>query len=779
MAYWLCDKRRRQKSTPVMRFDPRFWTVNFPRPMMASVVTTGPESLRANAVFYKTDDLAGLIWDSEDKWDHPLLAYETDRDYRRLTVSFRWQSQGIMPLDAINGPTLTISGRDAAGQPKSWYVRLWNYAVGAPDDAQITLKFSDLDGGFLLPGEADPVYAGDIDQMFISLVPPGYTDLPGNLPAPADGWVELSEIRCDGAGVMLDTGDVMLPEHELKMATGYDDAYNQTPERLVRTIHALGYRDVINHYVGMSHYFRLEPVGAPETGEGHYVSLTGGALNVPCREWHRSFATQAKSLGFDIIFSLSYELFDAHCWNDWKQRAANGDPALTGWVPPSTLLSPANSGAMGYLQAVAQAFVFILKEAGLPVKFQIGEPWWWIMPDGRICLYDVAATDSFGGLSVSITDIKGPKTAAQNAMLDRAGELLAASTASVVAAAKDAAGTAGAETMLLVYLPTVLDPLAPEAKRANVPLDWATPAFDVLQLEDYDWVTSGNHGATRRAAPLMEQRLGYPVAQQHYFAGFVLRPEDKAQWREIEFAAAQSRTRGTAQTYVWALPQVARDGFTHFQIGPEENEVQEFDDIVFPIEIGREAMVTAEFSTNVVTTLSGHERRNSGWSDARLAYDVGPGVRSEAELGVLLDFFRARRGAAVGFRFTDPFDFSSNGMVGSTAMLDQQIGIGDGLRTSFPLVKNYGVLEQVRRITRPKPGSVSVAINNVAATGWALLDDGVVDFDTPPPPGSTVTAGYLFDVPVRFAQDRLEISRATFGAGEIPSVPLVEIRQAG
>ncbi len=773
MAYWLCDKRRRQRSSPVMRFDPRFWTVNFPRPMMASVVTTGPESLRADAVFYKTDDLAGLIWESEDKWDHPLLAYQTNRDYRRLTVSFRWRSQGIMPLDAINGPTLTISGRNAAGQAKSWYVRLWNYAIGTPEDAQVTLKFSELYGGFLLPGEADPVYAGDIDQMFISLVPPGYTGLPGNLAAPADGWAELSEIRCDGEGVMLDTGDVMLPEHDLKMATGYDDAYNQTPARLVRQIHALGYRDCINHYVGMSHYFRLEPAG-----EGHYVSLTGGALNGPCREWHRSFANEAKKLGFEVIFSLSYELFDAHCWNDWKQRAENGDPALTGWAPPSTLLSPANAGAMGYLRSVARAFVFILKAAGLPVKFQIGEPWWWIMPDHRICLYDAAATAAFGALSVSVPDIRGAKTAAQNAMLDKAGELLAASTASVFAAVADEAGPAGAETLLLVYLPTVLDPLAPEAKRANVPLDWAAPAFDVLQLEDYDWVTSGNHGATIRAVPLMTARLGYPVNEQHYFAGFVLRPEDKAQWHDIEFAAAESQKRGTAQTYVWALPQVARDGFTHFRIGQEDSDVQAFEDVIFPLEIGREATVTAEFSTNVVTTLSGHERRNSSWSDARLGYDVGPGVRSENELSVLLDFFRARRGPAIGFRFADPFDFSSHGMIGAPSMLDQILGIGDGLRTSFTLVKNYGDADQVRRITRPRPQSVVIAVNGAVVTGWTLDALGIVAFETAPESGGVVTAGFHFDVPVRFAEDRIEVSRATFGAGDIPSVPLVEIREA-
>ena len=776
MPYWLCDTRRGQVSVPVMRFDPRFWTLNFPRPMMASVVTTGPESLRVDAVFYRSDDLAGLIWDSEDRWDHPLLAYETNRDYRRLTLKFRWRSGGIMPLDAVNGPTLTIEGRDAAGQPKSWYVRLWNYAVGTPEDAVITLPFSTLEGGFLLPDEADPVHAADIDRMFISLVPPAYTGLPGDFAAGVEGWVELSDIRCDGEGVMLDTGDVMLPEHELKMATGYDDAYNQTPARLLRQIEGLGYRGTINHYVGMSHYFWLEPIGG-----GHYVSLTGGALNTPCRAWHRDFAQRAKAAGYDLIFSLSYELFDAHCWNDWKQRAANGDPALTGWSPPSTLLSPAHTGAMAYLQAVGRAFGFILKEAGLPVKFQVGEPWWWIMPDYRICLYDTAATAAFGALSVPIADIRGPKTAAQNAMLDRAGELLAASTTALVAAVRDEAGTAPFESLLLVYLPTVLDPNAPEAKRANVPLGWAKPAFDVLQLEDYDWVTSGNHGATDRAMPLMLSRLGYPIAEQHYFAGFVLRGEDRAQWRDIAFAADAARARGTAQTYVWALPQVARDGFTWFRIGHEsEDAMQAFDDVTFPIAIGQEAEVTAEFSTNVVSLLSGHERRNSDWADARLGYDVAPGVRSEQELSTLIAFFRARRGAAIGFRFGDPFDDSSNGATGEPAATDQLLGTGDGVRTQFVLVKHYGsgASAQQRRITRPRAGTALVAVNGVAATGWTLADKGTVIFENAPATGATVTAGFRFDVPVRFAEDRLNASRASFAAGDMPSVPLIEIKEA-
>jgi uncharacterized protein (TIGR02217 family) len=776
MPYWLCEQRRGQDSVPLMRFDPRFWTLNFPRPMMASVVTTGPESLRVDAVFYRSDDLAGLIWDSEDVWDHPLLAYETNRDYRRLTVRFRWQSSGVLPLDVINGPTLTIEGRDASGEPKNWYVRLWNYAQGTPEDAIITLPFSTLQGGFLLPGEGDPVFAGDIDRVFISIAPSGYSALPGDFAAGVEGWVELSEIRCDGAGVMLETGDVTLPEHGLRMAIGYDDSYNQTPARLLRQIRALGYRGSINHYVGMSHYYRLEALGG-----GHYVSQSGGALNTPCRAWHLEFANGAKAMGYDLIFSLSYELFDANCWNDWKQRAENGDPALTGWVPPSTLLSPAHGGAMAYLQAVARAFAYIQKLAGLPVKFQIGEPWWWITPDHRICLYDPAATASFGALSVSIPDIRGSKTLAQNIMLDRAGEMLAASTAALAAAVGDEAGTTPFTSHLLVYLPTVLDPLAPEAKRANVPPGWSAPAFDVLQLEDYDWVTSGNHGATAQAVPMMSVRLGYPVTQQHYFSGFVLHPADKAQWREIAFAADAATARGTAETFIWALPQVARDGFTHFEIGQEEDDdMRAFDDVIFPIEIGARAEVSAAFSTQVITTLSGHERRNVGWADARLSFDVAPGVRSEAELHTLIAFFRARMGPAIGFRFGDPLDYSSNALAGTPMATDQRLGAGDGLKTEFPLIKQYGAAPHVqeRRITRPVAGSVIVAVNGNAVSDWSLVDRGIVRFDTAPPTGAIITSGFLFDVPVRFAEDRLDVGRATFAAGDIASVMLVEIREA-
>ncbi|MCW6536650.1 DUF2460 domain-containing protein [Sphingomonas lycopersici] len=755
MGYWLSRERRHQAAGVIQRFDARFWTVNFPRPMMAAVTTIAPDALRVDCVFYRADDLAGLIWEAEDRWDHPLLRYETARDFRDCRLSFRWRSGGVRALDAVNGPVLTIEGRDRNGDPRTWYVRLWNYAEGMPEDALISIDFASVVGGFMLPAEADTVWAGDVDRMFVSLVPRDYSGADALLAAPAEGWAEMSAIRCEGAGAVIAIGDVIVPEHGIGIAGGYDDSYNLTPARLLRNALQLGYRGAIVHYVGMSHYFRLEA-----NSGGLYVSLAGGALNAACAAWHRDCAARARELGYDIIWSLSYELFDRHCWGDWKQRAADGAPALTGWSPPSTLLSPTHAGAMNYLQAVARAFVAIGVEAGLAAHFQVGKPWWWVMPDGRPCLYDASAVAAFA--PVPIATIAGAKSPAEIATLDTAGAALAASTAVLVAAARAVA--ADCRTYLLAYLPTVLVAAAPEAKRVNLPIGWASPAFDVLQLEDYDWVTAGDTASSRAGATAAAARLGYPPGRQDYFAGFVRDAADATpHWRQIAAAADAARRRGVARAYFWALPQVMRDGLVHWD---EEEPVIAFDDVLFPLALGREAEVAPEFSTTIVASAGGRETRNVAWAGARTRYDAGPGVRSEQDIRVRLDFFRARMGPARGFRLRDPFDADA---------ADVAIGTGDGATRRFALVKHYGAT--VRRITRPVAGSVAVRLGGVATAGFALEQGGHVVFDAAPASGVTITASFAFDVPVRFAEDRLSVTRATFLAGAAPSVPLIEIRE--
>ena len=751
-GFHLHAARGEQATGLVSRFDPVFWTVNFPRPMMAAVTTTAPDALRVDAVFYRRDDLAGVIWDSADAHDHPLLRYETRRDYRDCRLSFRWRSAGVLPLDAVNGPVLTIEGRDASGAPRSWFVRLWNYAQGTPEDAAVAIDFARVDGGFLLPGERDPVWAGDVDRMFVSLVAQGYDASGGALPAAVEGWVELTQIACEGPGSVIEIGDVVVPEHGLRVCSGYDDSYHLTPERLLRGALQLGYRGAITHYVGMSHYFRLS---------GGTVTLAGGALNVACAAWHADFALRARMLGYEVIWSLSYELFDAHAPQGWKQRAADGSPALTGWVPPSTLLSPACGEAMAYLHAVARAFVDLGVAGGLAPKFQVGEPWWWTMPDGRPCLYDAGAVSALS--PVAVPSVRGALDAAQCGTLDRAGALLAASTAALVAAVR--ARHPACETYLLAYLPTVLDRAAPEVRRMNMPIGWASPAFDVLQLEDYDWVTAGDTASSAAGAAAAVARLGYPPARQEYLSGFVLRPQERAQWRHIVAAADAARGRGVRAAYLWALPQVLRDGLIVCRI--EEEDMQAFDDVAFPLALGREAEVSPSFATDVVEGAGGYEMRSARWDGARTRYDVGPGVRSEADVAALLDFFRARRGPARAFRLRDPFDHAG---------ADMAIGTGDGARRAFALVKRYGNAE--RRITRPVAGSVSVQVDGRETQAFSVGDGGMVTLDQAPAAGAVVTASFAFDVAVRFAEDRLSVSRATYLAGEAASVPLVEVREA-
>ncbi len=776
MQHWLAGKADQVRQQWVKRFDPRFWTVDFPRPMMAAVMTAGSDGLVVEAEFLRRADLAGLIWEAEDRWSHPLLALATARDFRGTRLAFRWrQTGGALPLDAVNGPVLTIEGRDAAGSPRSWYVRLWNYAEGSGTDADIALDFDALDAGFNLADGAERVWAGDIDRMFISLVAEGFDGTDAPLQAPVAARLELSEIQAEGPGSMLRVGDAFVPPHGLRMCSGYDDSYNQTPERLIEAMLALGYRETLVHYVGMSHFPGLRWDAAAEA----YLAQADEPLCGPARAWHADFLARAVALGFSTILSLSFELLDQNCPADWAQRNAGGGRGLTGYTPPSALLSPAHPVAMAWLQAVAAEFVALPVAAGDRPRFQIGEPWWWVGPDHAPCLYDAATLALHEGetglVAPRIDDVRAVSLAEERDWLDWCGALLGRATLALRDAVRGTA--ADAEVSLLFYAPQVLDAAAPELVRANVPLRWAWPAFDVLQLEDYEFVTRQDAAGQRRARAVVSERLGYPLAAQHYFAGFATRDAD---WPPILNAADAAMARGVAEAFVWAWPQVARDGFVAFASGKEDDAMPAFHDVLFPLHLGYGALGGPNFSTQVVVTGSGHEQRNSGWADARQSYDAALGVRSEADLALLLGFFRARRGQAHGFRFNDPLD-NGSAVHGAPIMpFDQPQGIGDGVQTRFRLVKTYGdePEAQVRQISRPVVESVVVAVDGAPVLqGWSVSADGWLDFDVAPVAGAEVRAGYLFDVPVRFAADRIDVSIAGWQAGELPSVPLVEIRE--
>ncbi|MCA0433503.1 MAG: DUF2460 domain-containing protein [Proteobacteria bacterium] len=206
-----------------------------------------------------------------------------------------------------------------------------------------------------------------------------------------------------------------------------------------------------------------------------------------------------------------------------------------------------------------------------------------------------------------------------------------------------------------------------------------------------------------------------------------------------------------------------------------------FDNARFPTGIARGSSGGPERRTEVVTTASGREERNSRWAHSRRSYNVGLGVKTLDDLHAVIAFFEERRGRLHAFRFKDHADFKSCPPQGEITPFDQVIGEGDGITAGFQLSKLYGEgLRSYRRdISAPVAGTVRVAVDAVESSDF-IVDEttGIVSFAEGhvPAAGAVVQAGFAFDVPVRFDTDRIAINLAHFEAGEIPDIPLLEVR---
>jgi uncharacterized protein (TIGR02217 family) len=205
-----------------------------------------------------------------------------------------------------------------------------------------------------------------------------------------------------------------------------------------------------------------------------------------------------------------------------------------------------------------------------------------------------------------------------------------------------------------------------------------------------------------------------------------------------------------------------------------------FDDVRFPTAISRGSAGGPERRTDIVTTASGREERNSRWANSRRKFNVGFGVKTVAQLQQVIDFFEGRRGRLHAFRFKDQTDFKSCAANATPSRTDQVLGTGTGAQAAFQLIKRYGgpSREYVRAITAPVAGTVLVAVNGVANVNFTLnAATGVVTFNAGsiPAAGTSVTAGFEFDVPVRFDSDEITVDLKHFEAGDIPEIPLVEV----
>jgi uncharacterized protein (TIGR02217 family) len=211
--------------------------------------------------------------------------------------------------------------------------------------------------------------------------------------------------------------------------------------------------------------------------------------------------------------------------------------------------------------------------------------------------------------------------------------------------------------------------------------------------------------------------------------------------------------------------------------------IASFHDVVFPLPISFGATGGPERRIEVAELTSGREQRNARQAHSKRRYDAGTGVRSINDLREVTSFFEARRGKLTAFRFRDPFDNASRDDGLAVTAADQMLGAGDGTRSRFKLVKNYGsgADAYARPIRKPVSGSLRVAVAGVEKTlsTHFSIDDatGEIVFlpGSIPANGQAVTAGYEFHVSVRFDADQLSASLTAFKAGQVPTIPLAEV----
>lgn len=207
----------------------------------------------------------------------------------------------------------------------------------------------------------------------------------------------------------------------------------------------------------------------------------------------------------------------------------------------------------------------------------------------------------------------------------------------------------------------------------------------------------------------------------------------------------------------------------------------DFHEVRFPLDVSLHGRGGPERRTEIVTLGSNRECRNARWAQSRRRYEAGYGVKNLTQLSKVIHFFEERRGRLYGFRWRDRLDYASCLPGKTPTPLDQNIGVGDGAQRSYQLIKTYGgsFAPHARRILKPIAESLRVAVDGVEKTNQITLDatTGVITFPlaATPPPGAAISAGFLFDTPVRFDIDYLEVDLEAFEAGAIPKIPLIEL----
>jgi len=540
------------------------WTINNNFECSASITSTDTDNLTVTGTFRTKSDLIGLYWNSQDPIKHPYISYGEKYDYTGVTLEFDYEMTGCRDFaddysDTNNPVSLTITKTDGS----VYYVNMFTFV----DDGHVTIDFDDI------TINGSPLDVTDIQSLMIVLIPTAY------VPLTSSGYEIMSNVdfTCEISNIEVTNGDLEyeyapLSPHKIRLCEGYDDIYDLNPFRLCREMRKLGYVNWLDLYVGASHFYEKSgTVGdhVTETAFNHnrtekMVLDKNTPLNTAFASWLDCYSRELKANGTpNLIVSVSMENLQPPA--SWRQKTSVGDYAETLWIPSTFFYSPCNTEVVTYMQSVSQACLDIVVANGLRPILQMGEAWWWWNEqddDGQPpCFYDDATKNKYySEFGVSLPIYAVSRTEYDTNVALWLNQQLVQYSNALRDVVKSSRYTDG-EYMALFFPPSVMDTerVPPLMQDVNYIKDAYSPSkLDVLQIEDYDWVT--DESPHHEEAYTIGQELGFTESTLHYYGGFVLNEEDAPRyWTLIVEAMREAQKRKFAEVFVWAGSQVRRD----------------------------------------------------------------------------------------------------------------------------------------------------------------------------------------------------------------------------
>lgn len=552
-------------------FLPKYWTIDSQPTESCSIVSNG-NTFTAYMTNRTVSGLAGVIWSTKDKYDHKGISFQDHTDLRNAKLWFDIELGDGMP-DFNNEkltPTLTLKLLDGA----THYIPLYAYAEGISEDykrATIKLDFSNLKSG---PDVNVPVDTSQVDQFFFSMISEKYAEGEDVVPKENQNlMLKITLKEPDTGYTMMRVNNLTIPAHDVRMCTSYDDMYNLTPERVVDNCLKLGYRDMINHYNGMSHYYEF-------SWESSAWKLNKDVpVNNATLQWMNNYFALTRANGYKVINSISFELMSTVCPAEWVQHDWNDALAETGYTPPSWVLSPNINEGMQYIQSVINKIAATCEQVNQVVIIQIGEPWWWYNTATNLpCVYDyttkVRFNEETGLYAQDMGTIYDFKTGTPyDEYVDFLRQCLGERVVKFGADLKNS--YPNAKITLLPFLPSIIGNGIME--KINLPSGSYTPEnFDFYCSECYDWLLQGKMEKSFQAITIPRDVLKFKEDKIHYLAGFVpdegLAPlygfDPNSNYREYlwkmiigNIVLNEFKFPGIYQ-YIWAYPQVMHDSIT-------------------------------------------------------------------------------------------------------------------------------------------------------------------------------------------------------------------------